>query len=447
MDKTAFQASVPTPADGIGAPPMVIPVKERRVVVEEPLWKVILRPLASLRLTVVLFALAGFLVFAGTLAQVEGGTWTIVSKYFRCPIAWVDFQVFVKFGQVFLGLPKTWEVRGSFPYPGGWVVGGLLLANLLAAHAVRFKLGWKRAGIMVLHSGLIILLLSELVTGLFALEANIVLREGETVNFADITQPRKMEVAVIERNGSQTYETVVPDALLAKEGLIQNDDLPFDIRVDRYMVNAAVVRARPGDDDNPATAGDGLTWKAILKGEVSGTDANQTIDLTSAYVTFFKKGTDESLGTYLVSLFFYSNATRRVLPDRPQQVTVDGKTYDVFLRFRRAYKPYSLYLIDFRHDTYLGTGMPKNFSSQLRVIDPERKDDREVLVRMNEPLFYQGETFYQSGWLENDAGTILQVVHNPGWMLPYISCAMVALGMLIHFSTHLIGFLTQRVVK
>jgi len=40
---------------------------------------------------------------------------------------------------------------------------------------------------------------------------------------------------------------------------------------------------------------------------------------------------------------------------RDQRVTVGGKTYDVSLRFKRTYKPYTVHLIEFRHDLYEGT--------------------------------------------------------------------------------------------
>src|SRR5262245_13545366 len=53
-----------------------------------------LMPLASLRLTVALFAMAIFLVFAGTLAQVDQDIWDVMSQYFRTWFAWIDFQVF-----------------------------------------------------------------------------------------------------------------------------------------------------------------------------------------------------------------------------------------------------------------------------------------------------------------------------------------------------------------
>ena len=40
---------------------------------------------------------------------------------------------------------------------------------------------------------------------------------------------------------------------------------------------------------------------------------------------------------------------------------------------------------------------------------------------MNSPLRYGGETFYQSGYDENDPKvTILQVVRNPSWLTPYV---------------------------
>ena len=43
----------------------------------------ILSPLASLRLTVAIFALSMFLILAGTLAQVYHGTWEMMHTYFR----------------------------------------------------------------------------------------------------------------------------------------------------------------------------------------------------------------------------------------------------------------------------------------------------------------------------------------------------------------------------
>ena len=53
---------------------------------------------------------------------------------------------------------------------------------------------------------------------------------------------------------------------------------------------------------------------------------------------------------------------------------------------------------------------------------------------MNQPLRYEGKTYYQSSFGKNDTLSIFQVVENPGWVIPYLSCVLVTLGLLIHFA-------------
>jgi hypothetical protein len=142
-----------------------------------------------------------------------------------------------------------------------------------------------------------------------------------------------------------------------------------------------------------------------------------------------------SLGSFLVSAFL----------SRPQEFTHDGRHYHLELRPQRFYKPFSLHLVEFRFDRYPGTEIPKNFSSRVRVQRPDTGEDREVLIYMNSPLRYEGETFYQADWdKEDEKGTILQVVHNPSWLTPYFACVLVAAGMLYQFLSHLIRFATKR---
>jgi hypothetical protein len=43
--------------------------------------------------------------------------------------------------------------------------------------------------------------------------------------------------------------------------------------------------------------------------------------------------------------------------------------------------------------------------------------------------------------------SVLQVVHNPSWLTPYIGCAMVGAGLLIQFLMHLTGFVSRRRLK
>jgi ResB-like family len=452
--------------------------------------KYVLVPVASLRLTVVLFTLSIFLVFAGTLAQVDNSVRTVEERYFRTGLAWIPYQVFVRLGQVFFYFPKDLEIPGSFPFPGGWLLGGLLLANLLTAHALRFRFTWKdalllpafaaggvllwywqeepsfilmalgapamvlslagllifhgkRGGVILLHLGLIVMMLSELVTGLYAAERTMTIAEEETASFLEMS--RANELAIIDRTNPKMDDVVViPESVLRKGGVIRNPLLPFEVVVDRYFVNAIPQPLRPGQP-NPATAGDGLFLVAHERPEVSGTDSSQQRDVASAYVTLKRKDNGEPLGTYLVSQYFDANFTNRMLSERPQRVALNGKNYELFLRPTRVYTPYRIELLEFRNDKFQGTDKPKNYSSLIRLTDPERHEQREVKIYMNHPLRYAGETFYQSGVLGGQKGTILQVVHNPGWLMPYISCIMVACGMVLHFCFHLLRFVGVRV--
>src|SRR5262245_1230433 len=175
-----------------------------------------LKALASLKLTVVLLGMSVFLVFIGTVAQIEGGIWTIVKDYFRSFFVLVPFQLFVKLGQIFLGFPADMRIPGAFPYPGGWTLGGLLLINLLAAHLVRFKLTWRRAGILMLHTGILILMIGELITGLFQVESKMHIGPNETINYIEDT--RAVELTVIDdSNPKETIEICIPQAMLRED--------------------------------------------------------------------------------------------------------------------------------------------------------------------------------------------------------------------------------------
>jgi cytochrome c biogenesis protein ResB len=88
----------------------------------------------------------------------------------------------------------------------------------------------------------------------------------------------------------------------------------------------------------------------------------------------------------------------------------------IALRPMRYYKPYSVTLQKFTHERYAGTEIPKNFASRVTLSDPERIVNRDVLIYMNHPLRYRGETFYQAGFQKDDQATILQVVHNPSFI-------------------------------
>ena len=131
----------------------------------------------------------------------------------------------------------------------------------------------------------------------------------------------------------------------------------------------------------------------------------------------------------------------------PQRIHVGNREYDLEWRFERGYKNYTMTLKDVRFDKYVGTkDKAKNYSSLVRLVDDKQHVDRDVLIWMNNPLRFSGETFYQSSFNVDHVGeaTVFQVVRNQGWMIPYVSCMLVAIGMLAHFGNAASRFVRGR---
>jgi ABC-type transport system involved in cytochrome c biogenesis permease subunit len=476
----------------------------------------ILQPLASLRLTVALFLMAIFIVFAGTLAQTEKDIWQVVHDYFRMDLgsptwalqsafAWIDFRIF--FPRSFFPEMRPIPWGYGFWFPSGWLIGFVMFLNLTAAHLIRFQIqgkgktllaglaivavgillaiaviaagqqqtasqlrlftDWpslrilwlltqctvvslvllvgcilifrKRAGIVVLHSGVALMMFGELLVGVAAVEGQMQIVEGQTVNY--VMDTRETELAVVDPSDPQEDDVVaIPQSRLRAGAVVQDEALPFDVELVEYLTNSRRRPASPGDQ-NLATAGIGLKEIAVPATPVSGTDMSGETNRAAAYIRLLRKGTTEPLGVYLCGL-------EDTFRGRSQNVQVDGKTYDLSLRFRHMYKPYSLHLADVRQDVYMGTNTPKNYSSHLRLVDKSRNVDRTVKIWMNNPLRFAGETFYQSNY-GRDAATSteytgLQVVTNTGWRIPYVSCMIVAVGMLAQFWVTLGRFLRRR---
>jgi len=392
------------------------------------LLRLALRPLASLKLTVWLLGMLIFLVFAGTWAQIDMGIWQTLETYFRSPWVIIPFQIF---------LPRAWDVPGGIPFPGGFTLGALLFVNLLAAHTVRFKLNRKRFGIILIHVALLMLIAGEFITGMFAEEGRITIDEGKTVSFAEDT--REIELAFIDPSDpSVDHVIAIPHSWLAHRKRIEDPRLPFSITVDAFYRNSDLVptaEAPPGPrPDRGAAVTHDLV--PVRRPVVSGVEQN-VVNLPAAVVTLHDG--EERLGTWMAPLWL------SLIPEpQVQSIPVDGREWRMAMRYKRVYKDYAIHLVDFRHDRYLGTDTPKNFSSEIRLVDPTRQEDREVLIYMNNPLRYRGETFYQASFKQGDTGTILQVVRNPGWLVPYVACTIGAIGLILQFGASLGRFLAKR---
>lgn len=387
----------------------------------------------SLKLTVVLLGCSMVLVFAATLAQVDLGIYAVQEEFFHSWVAiWHVWKLYV-------------------PLPGGYLVGGLLLINLIAAHVYRLKFTWGKLGIQLTHAGLIVLLIGELLTGLWQEDYSMSIVEGGSKNYAESF--RLNELAIVDTSDPQFDDVVViPDTFIAAGKEVQHPKLPFRVVTKLYQPNSEIQpRAQAQNPPEPiATQGD-LERRFVYKPQALSYRPDER-NVPFAVIELI--GAEGSLGTWFVATDIV--ALRRAPDGTPipvhapaptQHFDYGGRHFDISLRPTRVYKPFSLQLLEIKHDLYVGTDIPKNYSSRVKLTTPDGRDDREVLIYMNNPMRYGGETYYQYQMDTPESKTVLQVVRNPSWILPYIACIMMGGGLVLQFGLSLIKFVGQRRAK
>lgn len=406
----------------------------------------------SLKLTVVLLAFAIVLVFVGTLAQADEGLYGAQAHYF-----------------------KQWIVIGAHLFgheiplilPGGYLIGTLLLVNLVTTHIYRFQFTAKKLGIQIAHAGIIVLLVGQLSTDLVSRELQMHFNEGDKLSYADSAT----DYELIFAQGNQV--TAIPEKMLktGKELSPEKTGLPFTIRVKAHWHNSDLVFRAPMLQNGPPITTNGIAadFDFQARPDVKTTDQR---NVPTTVLEFFTSA--GSLGTWVASDWAgdvslveavrnsYAQQTgmgmaQRIASDLvvPQSIDAAGKKFTFTLRPTRVHFPFSLTLLKATHTTYPGTDIPKDFRSRVLLANSKTGEKREVEISMNHPLRYGGYTYYQyqmdAGQLTREAGrtpsSVLQVVRNPSWLTPYIGCTMVAIGLVVQFMYHLTGFVSKRKAK
>src|SRR3954467_4368125 len=190
----------------------------------------------SLKLTIVCVAAGMILIFAGTIAQVHLGIWEAQQRYFQSLFVWWPA-----------------ESRGfQIPiFPGGHLIGAVLLINLIAAHIKRFRWELRKLGIHLTHAGLIIMLAGGLFTDLFAVESHVRLTRGDARNYSE--DQRRAELAVIDTSDPELDQvTAIPEKLLRRGGTIDHWSLPFRVSVRNFYQNSRLkMLSEAGENARP----------------------------------------------------------------------------------------------------------------------------------------------------------------------------------------------------
>jgi hypothetical protein len=152
-------------------------------------------------------------------------------------------------------------------FPGGYLLGVMLLANLIAAHIKRFQWAHKKVGIHLTHAGIVLLLVGQLATDMFSKESHLSFREGETKSYSEAHRANELVFATDAENG-QDKVVSIPESVVAKQGEISDNQLPFTVRVKDYAINSEIVSHQQAQE----ASGKLTTALATLESQFSTTE-------------------------------------------------------------------------------------------------------------------------------------------------------------------------------
>jgi hypothetical protein len=302
------------------------------------------------------------------------------------------------------------------PLPGGFTLLGLLSIGLTLKFLFASTWSWVKSGIILIHFGALLLLIGGLITAISARESYMVIPEGNQSSF--IYDYHQHEF-LIYKNDLEIVN--VPFKKLDTATFV---GLPFTIEVIDTCLNCDITRREETADFDPAKSYLGMAQFMSLSAKPSEKEPEENI----TGVTFTIDGLDD---TETIQNGLYLGFT-----GMPKPVTLNhnNDTYRIIFGKAQRILPFSITLIDFVKDSYEGTDKARGYHSDIVLTDGDIS--WPVRIGMNEPLRYQGYTFFQSSFDQTDEAeiTILAVVKNQGWLFPYIGTLIIGAGLLIHIA-------------
>jgi hypothetical protein len=376
--------------------------------------------LSGFGLATILLLLLGLLTWFATLEQVDHGLYPTLNKYF-------DWK------SVFL-LPEIKGRMVPLPLPGGYWVGVVLLINLTLGGVIRIRKGWKHMGNIIAHFGIIFMLVGGGVAHHFSERGNMAVGEGEQSNTAEDYFEYVVEVAEIKDGKTQDIHVIrgehLDDLNAGKNRLFKLPELPFDLEIGGYLKNAMPAAITERAPDEGQLVAD--NYYLMSRPDEINAEANTA----ACYVRVVQRDGSKSTPFILAGASFH-----------PFTVKQGERIFTVDMRKRLWPMPFTVKLDEFTAEFHPGTMKPSKFVSKITRV--ENGGEAKVTIQMNEPMRYEGLTFFQASYGPPGAGpgqkmySVFEVVKNPADKWPEYSLYVVTFGMLITFLTklavHLIG--------
>ncbi len=380
--------------------------------------------LSGFHLATALLLILGLLTWLATLEQIDQGLYATLNKYFN----WKSVII----------VPEIKGKMVPLPLLSGYWVGAILLVNLILGGVIRIRKGWKHAGNLISHFGIIFMLIAGGVSHHFEQRGNMAIGEGEASNAAEDYFEFVVEVSEIKEGKPESIQVIrgnyLTDLNDGKSRTFPLGDVPFQIEIGGYLKNAVPVSEVERAPDRKQPIADGY-YLMEKKGEV-----NAENNMAACYVRIVQKDGSKSPPFILAGASFH-----------PFTYVQDGRTFTLDMRKRLWPMPFTLRLDEFTADFHPGTMKPEKFVSEVTRI--ENQHEAKVTIQMNEPMRYEGLTFFQASYGPPGAGpgqsmySVFEVVKNPADQWPKYSLYIVAFGMAVTFLTKLGLYLNSSIHK
>lgn len=390
---------------------------------------------SSLGLATILLILLGILTWLATLEQITHGLYPTLNKYFSIR-EWYVVPEIASFPHI-NGKPIT------IPLPGGYWVCALLLLNLILGGILRIRKGWKHAGVIIAHFGIVFMIAGGGVTDHFSRRGNMAINEGATSDVAQDYFEYVIEAAEIKSDKPENIRVIRGEYLTALKGenrrIFRLPDMPFDLEITGYYKFAIPIAANERAPRNGEPIFDGYYLEEQADDD-HGLAIAEERKTAACHVRILYRNGEKSSPFILAGASHY-----------PYTLRVDDRVFTLDMRKRLWPMPFTVKLDKFTADFHPGTNRASKFISD--ITRTENGADAKVRIEMNEPMRYEGLTFFQASYGPEGAGpndklfSVFEIVKNPADKWPEYSLYVVTIGLFIHFIMKLSGFLTRTPAK
>lgn len=374
--------------------------------------------LSGFHLATITLLLLLVLTWLATLEQIDHGLHPTLHKYFSWKSPWLIPDL----------VPEINGKKLPIVLPGGYYVCAVLLLNMTLGGIIRIRKGWKQAGNLISHFGIIFMLLGGGVAHHFSERGNMAVFEGEDADVAEAYNEYVVEVAEVKDGKRDEFHVIrgkyLTPLVAGKPRIFDFPGIPFSLEISGYLPNAIPANQLEHPRRNNELVADGYYLQAAAG------NVESERNLAGCYARVIDKDGNKSTPFILSGAAFYS-----------QTVRIDDRVFTVDMRKRLWPMPFEVKLDTFAADFHPGTGRPKKFVSDIQRV--EDGHESHVTIQMNEPMRYKGLTFFQASYGPPGARpgekmySVFEIVRNPADKWPEYSLYVVAFGMLVTFLTKL----------